>query len=170
MLEGGTSQSTLDKVQGRGVDAAIMPAKGKSKPKGEPPQWCMTEIPVKFKYVNARCVPYSYINVTGKNKKKKERLMKALSTDLCGLAQLCGPVAKEFGDHLRPETHDRDWLVQQSEGRFIVADDVHCIGVDCKERLIYDSSLKFCLTLYKEALIFCGIGSRPEIRRIMRRN
>ena len=117
---------------------------------------------MKFQYKNARCVPYSYLNVTGASKAKKDLLMKTLGTGLCDLRELCDPVAKVFKKELTPVDHDLDWLIEQKCGLYLAFDTIHCVGVDCEKRLIYDSSLPKCLKLCKEAFTFCDI-LKPEI-------
>lgn len=125
-----------------------------------------TEIKVKFQYKNARCVPYAFLNVSEASKPKKALLMKTLDTGLCDLRELCDPVRKVFGKSLDHVDHDLDWLIEQKSGLHLAFDTIHCVGVDCKKRLIYDSSLSTCLKLCKEAFTFCDI-LKPEIRVIV---
>jgi hypothetical protein len=125
-----------------------------------------TEIKVKFHCQQARCVPYSFLNVVGANKKKKDKLIRALGAGLCSLRDLCNPVQMLFKKTLVPVDKDLAWILKQTSGVFLVFDTIHCVGVDCEKKLIYDSSLKLCLKLCEDAFAYCNILKAEEVRQV----
>jgi hypothetical protein len=127
----------------------------------------MTEIDVKFQYQQARCVPYSFLNVFGASKKNKGKLIKALGAGLCSIRDLCNPVGKIFGKSLTKVDKDMDWIIEQPTGLFLVFAELHCVGVDCEKKLIYDSALPTCLKLCKDAFAHCDIHKAEEVRQIV---
>ena len=128
----------------------------------------ITEVDVKFQHQGARCVPYSFLNVfPGTNKKKKGELMVALGMERCSLGDLSTPVGKVFKVRLQKVHEDIDWVISQTHGNFLVFDTIHCVGVDCKRRLIFDSSMPKAFRLCKDAFHHCNITKPEDVRRIV---
>jgi hypothetical protein len=55
-------------------------------------------------------------------------------------------------------------IVKQVEGIFLISGGVHAVGVDCKERLIYDCSKMHTVHLTAEAFSDCSIPVVTEVR------
>ena len=133
-----------------------------------PYQDFITEVDVKFQHQGARCVPYAFLNVyPGTNKKKKEKLMAALNKERCSLGDLCNPVGKVFQANLQKVHEDIDWVISQTHGNFLVFDTIHCVGVDCERRLIFDSSMPKAFRLCKDAFHHCNITKPEDVRLIV---
>jgi len=126
----------------------------------------MTEIKVKYQCANARCVPYTFLNLLSLYKKSKDKLMKC-NLDLCSLAELCTPVGHLFGKNLNPRDKDLAWLLEQTTGQFLVVDTLHCVGVDCTRQLVFDCALPTALKLSSGALAHCCIVKADEMRQII---
>jgi hypothetical protein len=124
-----------------------------------------TEVKIRFQCPDARCVPYSFLNLLSLNLKAKNKLIKQTKT-LCTLAELCRPVGNLFGKQLRKLEKDLPWILVQSTGLFLIVDTLHCVGIDCERQLIFDCALPNALRLCNEALIDCGIMKVDEMRKV----
>ncbi len=91
-----------------------------------------------------------------------------ITGDKCGLADLSYPSNKVFKKNISTALDvDLDWIIAQTSGLFLVFDTIHCVGIDCNKKLIYDSSLPKCLNLCKEAFHHCHIFRAEEARQII---
>jgi hypothetical protein len=125
-----------------------------------------TDVKLRFKAQNSRCVPYSFLNVMLQSKKNKDMLIKKVG-NFCSLAELSNGVTSVFGTGLsKPLDNDIPWLLEQTTGKFLVVHKLHCVGVDCDKQLIFDCGYPTALKLCVEALVDCGIQSAVEMRKI----
>ena len=136
-----------------------------------------TEFPlIGFKGTDMFCGPYALLNLfshqrdfSNRKLKKFWRAMGGESSGLGGLAVVAN-AAQVFGLNvgrnlqLVPPRRTREWLCAQTEGKFIVAQVVHCVGVDCRLKLIFDCGRETALPLDLEHLQICGITGIQEIR------
>jgi hypothetical protein len=125
--------------------------------------------PVRFQSVDDRCVPFSLLNVTQSTKKMKKKLMDAFmgGSRQGGLTDLANVTPKLGWSLKKIKGKDTSWLLEQRSGRFLVMGGVHCIGVDCEDRLVFDCAEQSALKLCLSALVSCGLNSLEEIRQVL---
>ena len=124
------------------------------------------------------CVPYAYLLLTCCNSKQvsrdKQNLMNNFpASGIGGLSRLAdavreGKMKMQLTRDLVGETGGGgiDWLMHpdQSGSMFVVVCGLHCVGVDCRKRLIWDCASPTAAQLTKENLHSVGVTQIDECR------
>lgn len=135
-----------------------------------------TNIDIRFFSMDDNCVPFALLNVLGASKSKAKKLRKALKGTLCGLSELAA-VSHLLGVRLkRCPGKTLTWLLHQQHGLFLLLQGVHCVGIDCEKKYLYDCSIPKVMRLSTDSLQFSGFhfvhvvtNARPiEIRQVNR--
>jgi hypothetical protein len=119
---------------------------------------------IRFRATGSRCVPFALFNLchhrgTPLSKKERCRVMTALrqreAFEYSSLTELAGVRNRKVWHLERPKDrrataarHDSAaWLFHQHEGLFLVANETHCVGIDCEKRIVLDCSREHPLPL-----------------------
>jgi hypothetical protein len=123
------------------------------------------EFDVKYQCNEGRyCAPYALLNVIGAGKLKAERLMGPLRDEVVfGLGDLARRSACIKYSLQHSGDGSIEWLLLNRDKQFVMAQDVHCVGVDCKLRLLYDCALPKVLHLNKASLEACGFNVTQQV-------
>ncbi len=126
-----------------------------------------TDVKLRFKSQNNRCVPYGFLNVMQQSKKNKDRLIKKVG-NFCSLAELSNGVTSVFGIELSKQLdNDIPWLLEQTTGKFLVVNVVNILRIDCEKQLIFDCGYPTAFKLCIQALQECGVDAISEMRKIV---
>lgn len=129
-----------------------------------------TRVPVLHQSADAGCFPLSLANVLGSSKKKRKKLMWEFGSTRGGMRDLARAALTVYKLSLSrvPADMTLDTLVApESRGLYVVRDGVHCVGVDCERRLIFDSTDKFARPLSRASFAQCNIHVLAEARAVM---
>jgi hypothetical protein len=116
-----------------------------------------------FQATKENCVPFSLLNILGASKSKAKRLRKGLKTSLCGLTDLAAVSGPILGVSLKCHHESTTWLLEQKEGQFLLLQNAHCVGLDCKRGYLFDSSRPKVLRLTEESLRDCGFNKLEPV-------
>jgi hypothetical protein len=124
----------------------------------------ISERDVKFQGKGVRCVSNALLNVMDASRTKGKKLTAALGGNtLCDLDDLAGVSQEVFGVSLCRRPQDLQWILTQTRGRFLILQAVHCVGVDCGKRLLYNSARPKVLRLTANALAGCGFSLQGDV-------
>ena len=108
---------------------------------------------VRFESSSGNCVPYSLFNVCSLPKKERSRILKQIGSRYTELNRLSSLQSKYW--QLMKIDADISWLCQQTEGKFLVFQGTHCVGIDCGRNLVYDCEEDDSLSLGPRAFETC---------------
>jgi hypothetical protein len=172
----------LQLVYNKGVKAQMTPAGGRVTTRGKAlgpdrgPQLhlqggcndrpCLGVID--FRSARDKCVPSAIANLCGFSKKRFKKLLKRLQTTLCGLSDLAD-ATNFFNIQLsRCENATIAWVLSQEKGLYLIYQGVHCIGVDCTKRFLYDSAMPNVLPLTQQSIVHCEFtDAKPSDIRVV---
>ena len=156
-------QTLLNEVRRKGKTARFTPVGGWGS--ADPTECITEEIPgltIKYQSKEKNCVPFALLNLQGASRRQKRRVTKALKIELCGLRQLA-TVSHLLRVTLSPCAGDLAWILRQVEGRFLLYQGVHCVGVDCDQRHLFDCQRSKVLRLTDRSLTQSDFIHEQEI-------
>ena len=103
-----------------------------------------------FNVVNIKGNPIG--NITGKQRRKVLNAIAGRNCDLNDLATEVSTPTLQTMDHLTIKN-----LVDSVSGKFLAYGNLHCVGVDCVRRVIFDSEEDFALPLTMTSFHQCQI-------------
>ena len=117
---------------------------------------------VRFYSKDGHCVPYSYFNIKQLNRKKRRAILKSLPTYRCSLRDfsriVCGLERVKFATI--------EWILSQTSGKYLVADEQHCVSVDCGKQILFCPGEHFVLKLCVESFARCGLKRLVHVRKV----
>ena len=128
-------------------------------------------IPLRYRTINGHCVLAAFCNVCDLDEDFVAEKLKVVFEDSYMSFKELAPIAERLGIQLakQPLLTTLEELVNQEQGLFLVNGGVHTVGVDCANRLIYDSGKETTVPLSVTALHDCSIPSALEIRKVIMR-